>query len=295
MKPTKLHKLKSFTIMQNNINGSVGGTAFIIAILVVFGVFMILPFVYSILQSIKPAEELFRFPPRFFVINPTISNYTKLFSLANTSWVPFSRYVLNSVIITLIGTVGQVILASMAAFPLAKFNFPGSKTIFGIVVWALLFTGGVTAVPTYIIMSKMHLINTQWALILPTIGSSMGLFLMKQFMEQLPMSLIESAKIDGAGQFTIWAKIAMPNVKPAWLTLVIFAFQGLWNNNGGNLIYRENLKTLPAALTQITSTGMSRMGVGAAATVLLMVPPIITFIITQKNVIATMAHSGIKD
>ena len=295
MKPAKGHKLKSFTIMQKNINGSVGGTALIIVILVVFGVFMILPFVYSILQSIKPAEELFRFPPRFFVINPTLSNYTKLFTLANNSWVPFSRYLLNSVIITLIGTVGQVILASMAAFPLAKFKFPGSKMIFNIVVWALLFTGGVTAVPTYIIMSKMHLVNTQWALILPTIGGSMGLFLMKQFMEQLPMSLIESAKIDGAGQFTIWAKIAMPNVKPAWLTLVIFAFQGLWNNNGGNLIYKENLKTLPAALTQITSTGMSRMGVGAAATVLLMIPPIITFLITQKNVIATMAHSGIKD
>ncbi len=291
----KIKKKYRFSLVQNNINGSAGGTAFIVLILVLFGSFMILPFVYSILQSLKPPEELFRFPPRFFVVNPSLKSFTQLFTIANTSWVPFSRYLINSIFITVVGTFGQVIFASMAAFPLSKFKFPGSKFIFNIVVWSLLFTGGVTAIPTYIVMAKLHLINTHWSLILPTVGSSMGLFLMKQFMEQIPMSLIESARIDGAGQMTIWFKIAMPNVRPAWLTLVIFAFQGLWNNAGGGYIYKEQLKTLPAALSQITSSGMSRVGAAAAASVLLMIPPIITFLITQSNVIKTMAHSGIKD
>lgn len=291
----KLKNASRFSIMQNNINGSVGSSVAVTVILVLFGSFMVLPFVYSILQSLKPAEELFRFPPRFFVVNPTTKNFTQLFTVANTSWVPFSRYLLNSLIITAVGTVGQVFIASMAAFPLAKFTFPGSKLIFNIVVWSLLFTGGVTAIPSYIVMSRLHLINTHWSLILPTIGSSMGLFLMKQFMEQLPMSLIESAKIDGAGQMTIWFRIAMPIVRPAWLTLIIFAFQGLWNNTGSNYIYKEQLKTLPAALSQITSSGMSRAGAAAAASVLLMIPPIITFLVTQSSVITTMAYSGIKD
>ncbi len=291
----KIKKKYRFSLVQNNINGSAGGTVFIVFILILFGSFMILPFVYSILQSLKPPEELFRFPPRFFVVNPTLKSFTQLFTIANTSWVPFSRYLLNSIFITVVGTFGQVILASMAAFPLSKFEFPGSKLIFNIVVWSLLFTGGVTAIPTYIVMAKLHLINTHWSLILPTMGASMGLFLMKQFMEQLPMSLVESARIDGAGQMTIWFRIAMPNVKPAWLTLVIFAFQGLWNNAGGGYIYKEQLKTLPSALSQMTSSGMSRVGAAAAAAVLLMIPPIITFLVTQSNVIKTMAHSGIKD
>lgn len=288
-------RFKGFSLTQNNINGTIGGTAFVIFILVVFGAFMILPFVYSILQALKPAEELFRFPPRFFVVNPTLKNFRQLFTVANSSWVPFSRYLINSITITVVGTLGQVIFASMAAFPLAKFKFPGSKFIFNIVVWSLLFTGGVTAIPTYIVMSQLNLINTHWALILPTIGGSMGLFLMKQFMEQIPMSLVESATIDGAGSLTIWFRIAMPIVKPAWLTLIIFAFQGLWNNTGGNYIYKEQLKTLPAALSQITSSGMSRAGAAAAASVLLMIPPIITFMVTQSSVITTMAYSGIKD
>ncbi len=292
---SKRFKLPKVNIMRKNINGSVGGTAFIIFILLLFGSFMFLPFVYSILQSLKPSEELFRFPPRFFVVNPTLSNFSQLFQVANSSWIPFTRYLFNSIFITVIGTFGQVIFASMAAFPLAKFKFPGSKAIFNIVVWSLLFTGGVTAIPTYIVMAKLNLINSHLSLILPTVGSSMGLFLMKQFMEQMPTSLIESARIDGAGQMTIWFRIAMPIVRPAWLTLIIFAFQGLWNNTGGSYIYEEELKTLPAALNQITASGMARMGAAAAASVLLMIPPIVTFLITQSNVITTMAYSGIKD
>lgn len=282
-------------ITQRNINGSVGGTALMLFVLLLFGSFMVLPFVYAILQSIKPPEELFRFPPRFFVINPTLKNFSQLFGLTNSLWVPFSRYILNSVMISVIGTVGHVVVASMAAFPIAKIPFPGSKIIFNIIVWSLLFSGGVTALPQYIVIAKLGLINSHLALILPAMGGTLGIFLMKQFMEQIPGDIVDSAKIDGANEFSIWWKIVMPVIKPAWLTLIIFAFQGLWNNPGSNVLYQEELKTLPAVMSQISSSGLARVGAGAAASVLLMIPPVITFLLTQSNVIETMAYSGIKD
>ncbi len=280
---------------KRNINGSVGGTVFVFIILVVFGVFMMLPFVYSIVQSLKPAEELFRFPPRFFVMNPTFKNFKDLFGLTNSLWVPFSRYVVNSATITLIGTVGHVLLASMAAFAVAKFPFPGSKAMFNIIVWSLLFTGDVTALPLYIVTAEFGLINTYWSIILPAIGGSLGFFLMKQFMEQVPAGIIESATVDGANEFKIWWKIVLPVTKPAWLTLIIFSFQTLWNNSGDKYIYREEMKTLPSVMSQISASGISRVGAAAAAAVILMIPPMITFLLSQRNVIETMAYSGIKE
>ena len=256
---------------------------------------MILPFVYSIVQSLKPPEELFRFPPRFFVTNPTLRNFKELFGLTNSLWVPFSRYVLNSVIITFVGTLGHVLLASMAAFAIAKFPFPGSKIIFNIVVWSLLFTSDITALPLYIVTAKLGLINTHWSLILPAIGGSLGFFLMKQFIEQVPGSIIESATVDGANELRTWWSIVLPITKPAWLTLIIFSFQSLWNNPGSSYIYQEEMKTLPTVMSQISSSGIARVGAAAAAAVILMIPPMLTFLLSQRNVIETMAYSGIKE
>lgn len=280
---------------KRNINGSVGGTVAVFIVLIIFGAFMILPFVYSIVQSLKPSEELFRFPPRFFVTNPTLKNFKELFGLTNSLWVPFSRYVLNSTIITLIGTAGHVILASMAAFAIAKFPFPGSRFIFNVVVWSLLFTGDVTALPQYIVTAKLGLINTHGSIILPAIGGSLGFFLMKQFMEQVPDGIIESGTVDGANEFKIWWNIVLPITKPAWLTLIIFSFQTLWNNGGDKYIYQEEMKTLPSVMSQISASGISRVGAAAAAAVILMIPPMITFLVSQRNVIETMAYSGIKE
>lgn len=292
-----LEKLKiRFKLIKRNILlGSFAGTALIFSILLFFSIFMALPFVYAILQSIKPPEELFQFPPRFYVVSPTIQNFNKLFKLTNSLWVPFSRYIFNSIFVTTCGTSIHVIFASMAAYPLSKVKLPGSKLIFNIVIWSLLFTGGVTSLPQYIVMAKLGLINTYWSLILPSVGGSLGLFLMKQFIDQIHISIVESARIDGAGHLSVWWSIIMPITKPAWLTLIIFTFQALWNNTGGNLIFSEQLKVLPTVLTQISSSGISRMGVGAAATVILIIPPIVTFLFTQSNVIETMSYSGIKE
>ena len=284
-----------FNTSKKRLNRKIGGDISIFIFLALVGAFMLLPFVYSIVQSIKPMSEIFIFPPRFFVRDPTLENFSSLFQMVNTAWVPFLRYLFNSLFVSLVATAAHVILASMAAFPLAKFKFPGSNLLFQIIVVSLLFTTEVTALPLYIVMAELHLIDTYMALIFPAIGASLGLFLMKQFMTSIPDSMIEAARVDGAKTFYIFWKIVMPNVKPAWLTCVIFAFQSIWNNDGSQFIYDEAYKTLPTLFRQISEGGIARAGVSAAAAVLLMIPPIVIFVASQGQVMETMAHSGMKD
>ncbi|HWT74040.1 MAG TPA: carbohydrate ABC transporter permease [Mobilitalea sp.] len=276
-------------------NHSRGGDFISIFILLLLGSFMVLPLILAISNSLKPLEELFVFPPRFFVRNPTLNNFHDVFVLMGSSWVPFSRYIFNTVFITITGTVGHLIIASLCAFALAKHRFPGRKIIFAVIVLALMFSVQVTAIPNYLIMSRIGWLDTYLALIIPAIARPLGLFLMKQFMEQIPDSLLEAGRIDGASEFAVFLKIGMPQVKPAWLTLIIFCFQDLWNLQGSNYIYSEQLKTLPYALSQISAAGISRAGATAAVAVIMMIVPITIFIISQSNIIETMASSGIKE
>lgn len=277
------------------VNRSTGGNILVFLMLVILGGFMLLPVVYTVVQAFKPMEELFLFPPRFTVSNPTVKNFKLIGQLIDNLWVPFSRYTFNSIFVSAAGTAGNVIIASMAAYPLAKNDFPGKKILFRIVTVALLFSGGVLGLAQYIIMAKLHMINTYWALILPSVATPMGLFLMKQFMEGISTSLLEAARIDGMNEFQIYWSIVMPNVKPAWLTMIIFAFQGMWSMTGGNFIYKEELKMLPTALAQIQSGGIARAGVAAAANLLMFLPPVLMFLITQSSIMETMAHAGIKE
>lgn len=271
------------------------GNLVVILLLAVMGIFTAIPFIYSIVQSIKPVDELFVFPPRLTVSRPTLDNFAVLFNLTSTTWVPVSRYIFNSVLLTVCGTVGNVLICSMAAYPLAKLRFHGRKALFNLVVVSLLFTYEVTFIPNYVILSKLQMLDTFWALLLPAVATPMGLFLMKQFMEQIPDSVVESARVDGAGTFTLYWRIIMPQVKPAWLTLVIFSFQALWNREGLEFIFSEELKMFPTILKQIASSGIARAGAAAAAAVVLMIPPIVVFLLSQSNVIETMASSGIKE
>jgi ABC-type glycerol-3-phosphate transport system permease component len=276
-------------------NRSKAGTIAIVIFLALLSCFMMLPFIYSIMQSLKPLSELFAFPPRFFVREPTLDNYRTLFMLTDSLWVPFSRYLFNSLFVAVVGTVVYVILASMAAYPLALGNFRGAKFLNNVIVQALLFTSPVLAVVQYLLISKTGMLNTYYALILPALAAPLGLFLMRQFMVQMiPKPLIEAAKIDGASTFRIFWKIVMPNVKPAWLTLTIFTFQSLWAGQGAMYIYDESLKVLPTVLNQVALGGLARAGAGAAVAVILMIPPVILFLVLQNKVIETMASSGIK-
>lgn len=281
--------------MSKPVKRSIGGNILLIVLLVIMGAFSALPFVYSILQSLKPLDELFVFPPRFYVVNPTFENYYLLWINVQDTWVPFTRYLFNSIFVSVTATALHVLLSSMAAFPLAKSEFPGRRAISKLIVLSLLFTGGVTAIPQFVLMARTGFMNSYWSVILPSAAGSMGLYLMQQFMTQLPTAMIEAAKVDGAGMFRILWKIVMPSVRPAWLTLIIFTFQGIWNSTGGSFITEETLKTLPSLLQQVTSSGISQVGTASAASVILMIPPILVFILTQSSVIETMAQSGIKE
>lgn len=277
------------------VNRSPAGNFFFFLFLFVLGVFTALPLVYSIVTAFKPLDELWKFPPSLILVNnPTLDNFSDLLILLSNSWVPFARYLFNSVFITAAGTVLHVIIASMCAYPLATREFPGKNWIFGVIVTSLMFNTTVTAIPSYLIMSKIGWINSYLALIVPAIGSSLGLYLMKQFMSQLPKSTLEAAQIDGAGEWKIFWRIVMPQVKPAWLTITIFSVQNLWNLAQNSYIYDEELKTLPYALSQLVSGGIARSGVGAAVTVVIMIVPLVIFMAAQNNIIETMTSSGIK-
>ena len=275
---------------------SAGGDAGISVILVILGAFMFLPMVYAIMQSLKPLDELWMYPPRFYVMSPTLKNYKDLFTLMNISWVPFSRYIFNTILVSVAGTAGHLFLASLAAYALAKIKFPGRDLMFQTVQMSLMFNATVTAITSFILMSALHWLDTYWALIVPAWCSSLGLYLMKQFMDtNVNDSVLESARLDGASELKTYWVIAMPMVKPAWLTLIIYSFQGLWNAGSSIYIYSEQLKSFNYAIGQITAGGIKRQGASAAATVIMMAVPISVFIITQSNIIETMGSSGMKD
>ena len=275
---------------------SVGGDIGIYIILAIFGVIMVLPLVYAIAQSLKPLDELWVFPPRFFVVNPTFKNFTDLFKLMGDSWVPFSRYIFNTAFISVVGTAGNVLFSAYAAYAIAKVPFPGRNFLFKIVVYSLMFNSTVTGITNFLTMSALGWVDTYFAVIVPAFCTTFGLYLMKQFMEtSVTDAVLESARLDGASENKIFWKIAMPMVKPAWITLIIFAFKDLWNSGANMYIYSEQLKTFNYAISQLVTSGISRSGVSSAATVVMMIVPILVFVITQSNVIETMSASGMKD
>ena len=288
----KLRTRKHKVVLSRSAGGDVGITV----MLTLLGAFMVLPMVYVIMQSLKPLDELWMYPPRFYVMNPTLTNFKDLFGLMNTSWVPFSRYIFNTLFTSICGTFGHLFVASMAAYALAKIKFPGGKAIFKTIQTSLMFHSTVTAITSFILMSAFRMIDTYWAIIIPAWGSTLGLYLMKQFMDSgVSDAVLESARLDGASELRTYWTIAMPMVKPAWLTLIVYSFQGLWNAGSSIYIYSEQLKSFNYAIGQITAGGIKRAGASAAATVLMMAVPILVFVITQSNIIETMGTSGMKD
>ena len=276
-------------------NRSLSGDIGLTVILGLFGLFSLFPLVYTVVSAFKPLSEVFIFPPRLTVDNPTLNNFFDLSTIIEGCDVPFSRYAFNTLLITGLGTAGTVILGSMAAFPLAKYKFPGSKAMRNIIVYALMFNATVTSIPNYLIMSYLGMVDTYWAVILPAVGSTLGLYLMKNFMVQIPDAMLEAAKIDGASEYQIYWKIIMPLCKPAWITLIILSFQQMWGTTGGIFIYSEELKPISYVLTQLVSGGIARTGVSSAISLIMLIVPVSVFIISQSNVIETMSTSGIKE
>lgn len=260
--------------------------------------FTVLPLVYVIVTAFKPDNELFVFPPKFFVRNPTLQNFSSLIGAFDSSSVPFLRYAFNSAVTTSAVVALTILFSAMAAYGLSKKKVIAGKFLFALIIAALSFPTHVTQVPNYIIAGALGLINTLAALVIPKIAVGYNLFLMKQFCEQIPDTLLEAARIDGAREWTVFSKLVFPMLKPAWATLIVLSFISNWNDYFSPLVYitDESLKTLPLIMSSISENGsMARLGSSAAATFLMTMPTILIFVIMQKQVIETMTHSGIKE
>jgi putative chitobiose transport system permease protein len=273
------------------------GNILLFLLLLAAGLFTILPMVYSVATSFKPLEELRLFPPTLITVKrPTLANYAALPTLLTSLSVPLSRYIFNSVFVAVVTVVVHIFIASMASFVLAKSDLKGRNILYWIVQFALLYNAYTLAIPQYLIFTKMGIIDTLLVYILPYLPSTLGVFLMKQYMDDsVPVALLEAARIDGAGYFSIYFRIVMPLIKPAWLTLLLFAFRDMWSMQPTGTIFSEEMKTLPYVLSQVVSGGLARAGSAMAATVLMMIPPIIVYLVSQSNVMETMSSAGIKD
>ena len=261
--------------------------------------FTALPLVYMVVTAFKPIDELYLFPPTFFTKRPSFSNFKSLLNCLSGTEVPFLRYVFNSVFVTIISVAISVFISTLGAYGLVKQKPRGSNFIFAIIMAALMFPASVTQIPSYLVVKELGVLNTYAALIITKVAVAFNFFLMKQFMEQIPDALLEAARMDGAGELYIYAKIIMPMMKPACATLIVFSFISSWNDYVGPLIYtsKATLKTLPLAVQMISGTGAAAFttaGAVAASTLIMTLPVIIVYLIMQSKVLTTMAHSGIK-
>lgn len=269
------------------------------AVLLPMALFIALPILFIVSHAFKPENELYAYPPRFFVRVPTLENFRELVNLASASGIPFSRYLFNSIVVTVFGVFLSVLVTSLAAYALSKLKFKGKKLLFEINTIALMFVPIAVTIPRYLIVANLGMIDSYWVLILPLIAMPVGLFLVKQFVDQTPNELIESAKIDGASEMQIFLKIIVPIIAPAIATVGILSFQLLWNDTLGSSLYinDERMKTLAfyfSTLASRTGNTVAGQGVMAAASLITFVPNIVIFIFLQSKVMNTMAHSGIK-
>lgn len=271
------------------------GDVIMLIIIAVMALFSFIPLLMSVCMSLKPINELFYYPPRIFPERPTFDNFRMLFNLMKTTWVPFERYAFNTVFITFMATAGHVTFASMAAYPLAKMKIPFVKLFNNLILFSLMFVSAINDIANYLTITWLGWLDTYLAVIVPSIGAPLGLFIMKNYMSTIPDTLLEAARIDGCSESGIYWRIVMPLSKPVWLTVIILMFQQVWSQNNSQYVYSEQLKTLPYALTQITSGGMVRMGAAQAVGVLMLLVPALVFMFNQTRIIDTMATSGMKD
>ncbi|MFC0396138.1 carbohydrate ABC transporter permease [Paenibacillus mendelii] len=267
--------------------------------LTLLSAFMLLPLVYLFNHAFKPLHELLLFPPTFIVNEPTMQNFTDLMALTQTTFIPVSRYIFNSVIVTVLATAGMVFTGSLCAYPLSKHKFPGGNWFFGAIMVSLLFATEVISIPRYVVVQSLGIMNTYLGHVLPMIALPVGVFLLKQFMDQVPNELLEAAKIDGASEVKIFLRIVLPLVTPAMATITIIAFQTAWGNAETSTLFMQDdaMKTLPFYMGTLTSNlanSVARQGAAAAGALIMFLPSLIIFLIYQRKFIATMAHSGIK-
>ena len=272
-------------------------------VLIPLSLLMLLPIFYIFSSAFKPPDELFAYPPRFFVINPTLKNFTDLFTKVTASGIPISRYLFNSVLITVVTVALSIVVSSMAAYALSKKRFKLKQTLFAINTVALMFVPIAVTIPRFLVIQRLGLLDSFWVHILPVLALPVGVFLLKQFMDGVPDEVIEAAQIDGAADWRIYLRIVLPMIKPALATIAILTFQATWNNAEISTLYvnNESLRTLAFYLGTLTSTSsgtgaaaVAGQGIAAAAALIMFVPGLLIFVLLQGQVMSTMSHSGIK-
>jgi len=271
------------------------------AFVTIYAVVSILPIIFIINHAFKPLSELFLFPPQFFVENPTLNNFRELVFALNLSAVPFTRYVFNSIFVTIAVVVLSVLFSTMGAYPLSKIKFKGKDLIFNTIILSLMFAPSTVTITRFLVVSNIRIMNTYFGHILPLLAMPISIFLIKQFMDQIPGSLSEAAKIDGASEWTIFYRIVVPNIRPAIGTAAILAFQAVWGNVETSTLYMtsESMNTLPFFISTLNAgllggAGVARQGASAAAGLLMFLPNLLIFIILQKSMMSTLVNSGIK-
>ena len=267
-------------------------------ILGLVAIFMLLPIIYIINHAFKPVEELFAYPPRFFVNNPTLDNFKRLLDATASSFIPIGRYIFNSLLVTVAVVALTAVIATLSAYALSKLKFRGRVFLMEFNNFFLMFVSIAVTIPRYLIIQMLGITDTYLAHILPLLATLVGLFLVKQFVDQIPNELIEAAAIDGASEFRTYRSIVLPLIRPAIATCCIMAFQAVWNNTETSVMYIENesLKTLAYYMGTLTSNSniVAGQGIAAASTLIMFIPNLIIFVVMQKQVMDTMAHSGIK-
>ncbi|MBQ0101581.1 MAG: carbohydrate ABC transporter permease [Firmicutes bacterium] len=275
------------------LNRSKGGDAGITIFLVLMGLAMFLPMWYLLITAFKPLGERNMTPPLLYVIKPTWQNFLDLFTNMNSTWVPISRYLANTIFISVAATFGCLVLGSLTAYALSKIKFPGRNFIFALIRYSLMISTTVAGITNFFIYVWLHWLDTYWISIVPVWASTLGLYLMKQFIDaNVSDEMIEAARIDGASELRIYWQIVMPLVKPAWLTLLVTTFQSVWNAGASGYVWSENLKTFNTAIANISTVSA---GASSAGSVVMMSVPIIIFIINQAKIVETMGSSGMKD
>lgn len=268
----------------------------IYAYIVPLSVFMGAPILFIINNALKPFDELFAYPPRFFVEQPTLDNFRRLFQTTANATVPLSRYAFNTLIVTIIVMILTLVVGTLCAFALSKIRFRGSRFVFETNNVALMFVGTAVTIPSYLVISSLKIADTYWAHVLPLLASPVGMFLVKQFIDQVPNELIEAAQIEGANTMTVYRRIILPLIRPAVATMAMLAFQGVWNNVVTSSLYvtDESLQTLAFYLQTLPTGTVQGAGVNAASTLIMFIPNLVLFVVLQSNVMNTMAHSGMK-
>ena len=267
-------------------------------ILAPFVAFMLLPIIFIVNHAFKPMDELFAFPPTFFVKQPSLENFKNLLKASQISNIPLSKYVFNSLVVTILVVILAVLITSMAGYVLSKKNFKGKKIALELNNTALMFVPTAVTIPRYIIINVLGLENNFLAHILPLLAMPVALFLIKQFIDQVPNELIEASLMDGASEWTVYWKVIMPLIKPALATAALLVFQAVWNNIETSQLFMtsDSLRTLAFYLNTFAANTnlVVGQGIAAAASLIMFIPNLVLFIILQSNVMNTMNHSGIK-